>query len=151
MSFNFRDFYCIVSIILHLKLSDLIWYFYIQRNKYEAKYTYKGKGKVIFHPITGHECPELKRRRSSTLSLTSSIDGVGVNATARPLYTRERLGTLCLRGWVGPRAGLDRCGISSPPPGLDPRTVQPVASRYTDWDIPAHEIRVRNILYKISI
>ena len=25
----------------------------------------------------------------------------------------------------------------SPPPGFDPRTVQPVASRYTDYDIPA--------------
>jgi hypothetical protein len=25
----------------------------------------------------------------------------------------------------------------SPPPGFDPRTVQPVASRYTDWAIPA--------------
>ena len=27
----------------------------------------------------------------------------------------------------------------SPPPGFDPRTVQPVASRYTDWAIPAHK------------
>ena len=26
----------------------------------------------------------------------------------------------------------------SPPSGFDPRTVQPVASRYTDWAIPAH-------------
>ena len=25
----------------------------------------------------------------------------------------------------------------SPPPGFDPRTVQPAASRYTDWAIPA--------------
>jgi sugar phosphate permease len=24
-------------------------------------------------------------------------------------------------------------GKTSPPPGFDPRTVQPVASRYTDW------------------
>ena len=28
----------------------------------------------------------------------------------------------------------------SPPPGFDPRTVQPVASRYTDWAIPAAKI-----------
>jgi len=34
---------------------------------------------------------------------------------------------------VGPRAGLDRYGKSRPPPGFDPRTVQPVASRYTDY------------------
>ena len=56
-----------------------------------------------------------------------------VNFTARPLYPRERPGTHCTGGWVGPRAGLDRCGKSRPPPGFDPRTVQPVASRYTDY------------------
>ena len=27
----------------------------------------------------------------------------------------------------------------SPPPGFDPRTVQPVASRYTNYATPAHE------------
>jgi len=32
---------------------------------------------------------------------------------------------------VGPRVGLDRCAKSRPPPGFDPRTVQPVARRYT--------------------
>jgi len=37
------------------------------------------------------------------------------------------------RGWVGPRAGLDRCGKSRPQPGFDPRTVQPVVSSYTDY------------------
>jgi hypothetical protein len=34
---------------------------------------------------------------------------------------------------VDPRAGLERCGISRLTPGFDPRTVQPVASRYTDY------------------
>ena len=34
---------------------------------------------------------------------------------------------------MGPRASLDRYGKSRPPPGFDPRTVQPVASRYTDY------------------
>ena len=29
----------------------------------------------------------------------------------------------------------------SHPPGFDPRTVQPVASRYTDYSIPVHLIR----------
>jgi len=33
---------------------------------------------------------------------------------------------------VGSRAGLDVCGKFRPPPGFDPRTVQPVSSRYTD-------------------
>jgi hypothetical protein len=35
------------------------------------------------------------------------LDGVVVNATPRPLYPRERLGTDCAEGCVGPRAGLD--------------------------------------------
>jgi hypothetical protein len=34
---------------------------------------------------------------------------------------------------VGLRAGQDRCGKSRPPPGFDPRTVQPAGSRYTDY------------------
>ena len=49
------------------------------------------------------------------------------------IYPRERPGTHCTGGWVGLRAGLDRCGKSRPPPGFDPRTVQPVASLYTDY------------------
>jgi hypothetical protein len=60
-----------------------------------------------------------------------------VNATPRPLYLRERPGALCVGGWVSPRAGLDGCGKSRPPPGFDPRTVQPLASRYTVYAIPA--------------
>jgi len=63
-----------------------------------------------------------------------------VNATPRPLYPRERPGTHCIGGWVGLRDGLDGCGKSSPPPGLDPRTFQPVASRYTDNAIPAPKV-----------
>jgi hypothetical protein len=40
-------------------------------------------------------------------------------------------------GCVGPKAGLDGCGKSRPPPGFDFRNVQPVPSRYTDWATPA--------------
>ena len=32
----------------------------------------------------------------------------------RPLYLRERPGTHCTGGWVGPRVGLDVCGKSRP-------------------------------------
>jgi len=35
-----------------------------------------------------------------------------VTPTPRPLYPRERPGTHCTGGWVGLRAGLDRCGKS---------------------------------------
>ena len=37
------------------------------------------------------------------------------------------------------------------PPGFDPRTVQPVASRYTDWAIPVHRYTVSIINYEIII
>jgi hypothetical protein len=60
-----------------------------------------------------------------------------LNATPRPLYHRERPGTHCVGGWVGPRAVLDGCGISRLPPEFDPRTFQAVASHYTDSAIPA--------------
>ena len=48
-----------------------------------------------------------------------------------PENTRERPGTYSTGGWVGPRAGLDRCGISRPHRDSIPGTVQLVASRYT--------------------
>ena len=37
-------------------------------------------------------------------------------SASRPgrFYPRERPGTHCTGGWVGPRAGLDRCGKSRP-------------------------------------
>jgi hypothetical protein len=38
----------------------------------------------------------------------------------------------------GPQGRCGRARKISPPPGFDPRTLQPVASRYTDWAIPAH-------------
>ena len=45
-----------------------------------------------------------------------------------PLYRRLR----------GPHGRSGRVRNISPPLGFDPRTVQPVASRYTDWAIPIH-------------
>ena len=53
---------------------------------------------------------------------------------------QERPGIHCIGGWVGPRASQDGCGKSrpSPQPGFDLRIVQPVASRNTDYPIPAH-------------
>ena len=38
----------------------------------------------------------------------------------------------------GPQGRSGRVWKISPPPGLDPRTVQSVAIRYTDWAIPAY-------------
>jgi hypothetical protein len=94
-----------------------------------------------FHPFIGHKGPLGEQRYSSTLFLTSALEvGEGVSVTSRPCLTPgERPGTHCTGGWAGLRAGLDRGGKSRPPPGFDPRIVQPVRSRYTDWATPAHE------------
>ena len=55
-----------------------------------------------------------------------------VNATPRLLYPRKRPGIQFTGGWVDLAAGMYGCGNSRLPPGFDPQTVQPVASRYTD-------------------
>ena len=90
-------------------------------------------GKV--HPWTGHEGPE-GEQRYSPLSLTAALDW-GRWSTPRPgrfppgktrypLYGR-------LGGPQGQSGGVRKI---SRPPGFDPRTVQSVASRYTDCAIP---------------
>jgi len=56
----------------------------------------------------------------------------GQHHASAALPPGERSGNHCTGGWVGPRAGLDGCGNSRPPPGFDRQTFQPVASRYTD-------------------
>ena len=54
-----------------------------------------------------------------------------VNVTLWPLYPQEWPRAHFTGWWVGPTAGL--AGEEIPPTGFDPRTVQPVASRYTDY------------------
>ena len=75
--------------------------------------------------------------------MTSALRwGWVISNTPQPLYPPERPCTHFTGGWVDPRAGLEGCGKSCPPPGFDPRTVQPVASRYTDWAIAAHYLLI---------
>jgi hypothetical protein len=91
--------------------------------------TNKVKGTV--HPETGHEGPEGEEKYSSTLSLTSVLDGMGSQRqapanltpgkTRYPLYRRQ--------GGVQGRSGL--MWKISPPLRFGPRTVQPIASRCT--------------------
>ena len=81
------------------------------------------------------------------IALTTALKmGWGVSTTPRPLYSRERPGTHCTGGWVGPRAGLDGRGISRPPPGFDPRTVQPVASRLYRLSYAGRHTRLERLI-----
>ena len=61
-----------------------------------------------------------------------------VNTTPRPIYPRELSGTHFIGGWMGPRDGQDGYEKSRPPPRFYPRTVEPVAGRYTDGAMAAH-------------
>ena len=63
--------------------------------------------------------------------------GLGDERHAPAALPQEWPGTQCTGGWVGPRGRSGRLRKISPPPALDPRAVQPVASCYTDWAIPA--------------
>jgi len=96
----------------------------------------KGKGKI--DPRTLHEGLEGEQRYSSTLPLISALHEVGWSTPHLGRFTPgERPHNNWTGVWVGPRAGLDECGKSRLPPGFDRRTVQPVASRYTEWASPA--------------
>jgi hypothetical protein len=52
--------------------------------------------------------------RGIALSLTSALTGVGGERHAPAALPRQRPGTHCVGGWVGPRAGLDGCEKSRP-------------------------------------
>ena len=59
--------------------------------------------------------------------------GWGVSVTPRPLFTLGKTQYPLYRRLGGPQGRSGQLRKISPPPGFDPRTVQPVASRYTDY------------------
>jgi len=71
------------------------------------------------HSRTGREVPEWMEKYSSTLSLTPATFFPG----KRPVPIVQETGSSPGPFWMG--AG------NFAPPGFDPQTVQPVASRYT--------------------
>jgi len=54
-----------------------------------------------------------------------------VSVTPRPLFTPVKTRYPLYRRLGGPQGRSEQVGKISPPPGFDPRTVKPVASRYT--------------------
>ena len=68
------------------------------------------------HPKTGHEGTQEEKWCSSTLSVTSVVQCMGVQYhTPAALRTVNRHGTHYTGDWVGPRHGLDGCGKTRPP------------------------------------
>jgi hypothetical protein len=73
----------------------------------------EGKG----HPVTGHQGPRGVSRGIALLILNlGARRGWVVSTTPRPFYPLEKPSTHCTGSWVGPRAGLDVCEKSRPPP-----------------------------------
>jgi len=100
---------------------------------------HKSKGKGKFHPRTGHVDPEGEQRYSSTISLTSALDGGGWSTPCPGHFTpgKETCYPLCRR-LGGPQGWSGWVRKISPPLGFKPQIVQPVASCYTNWAIPVH-------------
>ena len=96
---------------------------------------YGNKGKD--YPRTGHEGPEWEQRYSSTLSLTSELDGMGGQRHAPDASPPGKARHPLYRSLSGPHSRSGQLRKISPPPGFDPRTVNPVVTRYTNCAIPA--------------
>ena len=62
---------------------------------------------------------------------------VGGQRDAPAALPQRKIRSPLYRGLGGPQGRSGRVRKISPPPAFDPRTVQPVASRYTDRAIPA--------------
>ena len=76
---------------------------------------------------------------SSTFSLTSALGGVGLSMS-RPgrLIPRKDTQFPLRRELGGPQSQSGRVRKILPPPGFDPRIVQPVSSRCTDCAVLAY-------------
>jgi hypothetical protein len=73
-------------------------------------------------------------------SLTSALDKSGWSTTRSGRFTLGKENRYPLYRRLGGRQSQSgRVRKISPPPGFDPRTVQPVASHYTDWANPAQK------------
>ena len=80
------------------------------------------------HPRTGHEGPEVEWKYSSTLSLTSALEGGGWLTPITGRFAPEKDLVPFYRGLVEPQVQSGRVRNISPPPGFNPRTVQPITS-----------------------
>ena len=92
-------------------------------------YSFTVKVKVTLEEVTKtHKKVEIKFYSFFSLA---AIRVLLVNGTLRPLYPQQSSGIHCIVGRVGHRDDLEGYGKFLPSREFDPRTVQPVASRYT--------------------
>ena len=84
-----------------------------------------------------------RRSKGSSLSLTSTTHRCGWSTPRPGIGTRYPLH----RRLGGPQGRSGRVRKISPAPGFDSRTVQPVASRYTDWAVPVTSLKHKHKKY----
>jgi len=96
------------------------------------------KVKVKTHPRIVREDPEGKQRYSSTLSWTWVLDGSGLMPRPGRFNPRIENRYPLYRGMGGSQDRYKWVRKISTLPRFDPRTFQPVTSRYTYWFIPSH-------------
>ena len=91
----------------------------------------------VYHNI-GHESPDGKRSYRFALSLTSDVDGVGGQRHVPADLPSGKTRFLLYRKLGGPQGLSGVVQKFSPQQGFSLRTVQSVASRYTDYALHAH-------------
>jgi hypothetical protein len=95
--------------------------------------------KSTVRPRTDNDSPDGEKGYSSTLLLTSSLDGMSVQRHFRPALPPEnKLVVHCTGGWVSLRVDLDGCGKYILHRDSNSQTVQPEENRYTDCTIPKY-------------
>ena len=95
----------------------------------------KGEGKKV--KVTLEQATQAKKY-SCTLYVTSALDGLGGQRHAPAALPPGKARYPLYRRLGGPQGRSGQVRKISSSPGFDPRTVQTVASRYTDWAIPVH-------------
>jgi hypothetical protein len=93
--------------------------------------------KCAFHHRKGHESPEGRIIVGTHFNLSARWREV-VNAKLRPLYPPRMIRQPLYRRLGGSQGRAGRVRKTSPQPEFDPRTVQHIASCYTDYTILAH-------------
>jgi hypothetical protein len=102
----------------------------ILRAQFKFKECLYGKGKG--HPITLHQEPRGGVEVRLYSFSISALGGGGWSAPHPTVLSPEKTRYSLYRRLGGPQGRSGHVQKISPPPGLDPRSVQPVASRFID-------------------
>ena len=156
MSYAVFRFFWLVSISDRLALKVRHWVVirFILKHRHRISETSAIKSALRYHQVNIRftlEDTMMAQKGNWGIPVLYSLGvwwGWGINATPRLRYAWERNPVLFYTRLCGPQGRSGRVRKISPPPGFDPWTIQPVASRYTGYAIPAHTVlSLRNKIY----